>query len=192
MAEEIKYNLGNVVALIRSDFPPTEEDGVTEKRYILWAQPQEAPNESYVIKYYDGFLDEWLPLVSLQQGRFEALLDILFGGNFIPDVSTVNADFGFNSIYELLKAANLPQKVAPYPISAYESVTNADSTKVQLPFERIWDSGQNKFFAKKAGQYYSDWEGSEYYKDVFQNTKYGILYTMDKGNGITFIRLIFE
>ncbi len=181
---EVRYNLGNVCALIRSEFPPMEEDGVTEKRYILWAQPVAAPNESYSIKYYDGYLDAWIPLMGVTQGQWDALIAVLFGNLGIPDSGQVQNDLGAANIYALLKLANLPQKIAPYPIAAFETVSSFNNVTVAAePFEIVWDAAQKRFFVKKGGNYFAKFSNQEYYSNDLFETKQGILFTMDKGNG---------
>lgn len=58
-----EFNLGNVVGLVRSPNPPLEEDGVTEKRYLIWAK-ENAPNV-YELMYYNFQTSAWEPIVQV-------------------------------------------------------------------------------------------------------------------------------
>lgn len=57
-------NLGNVAGVIISANPPLEADGVTEKRYVLWAQPVGSLGE-YTVKYWSTGMGLWSDLSAL-------------------------------------------------------------------------------------------------------------------------------
>jgi len=53
-------NLGNVSGIVISNTPPTEEDGVTLKKYVLWGRPTTGDN--YTIYYWETAIENWSPL----------------------------------------------------------------------------------------------------------------------------------
>jgi len=62
---EVRFNLGNVSAVVISNDIPVEEDGITEKRYVLWAFPLNTAMESYELRYYNDYFGGWVPLFTL-------------------------------------------------------------------------------------------------------------------------------
>lgn len=54
------FNLGNVSGVVISENPPVEKDGVTIKKYVLWAKPVTVANVvTYIMRYWSYELDAW-------------------------------------------------------------------------------------------------------------------------------------
>lgn len=79
-------NLGNVAGVVRGANPPVEADGVTEKRYVLWAKELPTIPTSYQLMYYDIFSQDWQPLVSIKGSEFDLLKYTLFGSLNLPNL----------------------------------------------------------------------------------------------------------
>jgi hypothetical protein len=55
-------NLGNVAGVVISSNPPLEADGITEKRYVLWAKPE---GQAYDLKLYDRDIAAWVNMFNI-------------------------------------------------------------------------------------------------------------------------------
>ena len=80
-------NLGNVAGIVQGYDPPLESDGVTEKRYVIWAKTLNTTPVSYKLMYYDVFKSGWFPIVGVSESDFNLLKYMIFGSLNNPDLA---------------------------------------------------------------------------------------------------------
>lgn len=76
-------NLGNVAGVVRGLNPPLEADGITEKRYVLWAKTITEEPPVYEVHYFNVNQNQWLSIES----AFASIQSIL---NSIGDLTNLN------------------------------------------------------------------------------------------------------
>lgn len=97
-------NLGNVVGLYTGTTPPVEEDGVTEKRYILWAKQLLTSPPMYQICYFDFISNSWIPLAGVSETDFNLMKFLIFGTLDNQDLSTIIEENGQSTIVGWLQS----------------------------------------------------------------------------------------
>lgn len=112
-------NLGNVAGVVRGLNPPVEEDGITEKRYVLWAKITSEDPLQYEVHYFNLNVNQWLSIESLQN----TLTNVL---SFIGDLTTLDTTVKNNlvlSINEVLNKVNdIIDDTSPSSITTYSSL----------------------------------------------------------------------
>lgn len=94
-------NLGNVAGVVRSPEPPLEADGLTEKRYVLWAKEIRTSPISYQLLYFSLEKNEWTPLAGISDRDLDFLKYQIFG---TADDIDLNEVIGFTNILAAIKA----------------------------------------------------------------------------------------
>lgn len=122
-------NLGNVAGVVRGVNPPLEEDGITEKRYVLWAKELSSASLQYEIHYFDVNTNQWQSLQLLR----ETLLNLVFSIGNLPDLQTSEKSNLVLSINEVL------QTITDFIDDDNESTSKTySSTKVQSLIDTLY------------------------------------------------------
>ncbi len=83
-------NLGNVMGVVKGLTPPMEADGVTEKRYVLWAkQLNTVVPLKYALYHYDTTQNNWKPLVEVSETDLLTLKFLIFGTLNDPELPVI-------------------------------------------------------------------------------------------------------
>lgn len=93
-------NLGNVAGVVKGKNPPLEADGVTEKRYVLWAKELNTIPISYQLMYFDTMLNDWSPIQSAPQNELDNIIFDIFGS---LDYKKVLTDKKITSVLDLIE-----------------------------------------------------------------------------------------
>ena len=93
-------NLGNVAGIVKGYDPPLESDGVTEKRYVIWAKTLNTTPVSYKLMYYDVFKSGWFPIVGVSESDFNLLKYMIFGSLNNPDLA---GEFAKDNLLDIVR-----------------------------------------------------------------------------------------
>lgn len=95
-------NLGNVAGIVRGYDPPLESDGVTEKRYVIWAKTLNTTPVSYTLMYYSVLKSGWFPLVGASEDDFNLIKYYTFNILNLSEIHSILDERGVSSLIELI------------------------------------------------------------------------------------------
>ena len=95
-------NLGNVAGVVAGINPPLEADGVTEKRYVLWAKTVSTIPLKHELHYFDISLNTWTAFTGATILELLTLKQLVFGTINDVEILANLATEGVSSLWELV------------------------------------------------------------------------------------------
>lgn len=96
-------NLGNVAGVVRSNVPPLEADGITEKRYVIWAKTLNTQPISYALMVWSTDLNSWQPLSNVSEQTLLEIRNQVFGSLNPSDIYILLSNLNGDNLYEIVK-----------------------------------------------------------------------------------------